>query len=69
MHAAAAESAFLRAAWPTYMAFRRGTIPFLPVAYYALDQFIRAFAMAFLNKGQDAKSTPITIPDMNRPGS
>jgi len=62
-----AAAALLRAAWPTYMAFRRGTIPFLPVAYYGLDQFIRAFAMYFLNRGEDTKTTPIEIPDMNRP--
>lgn len=62
-----AAAAFLKIAWPTYMAFRRGTIPFLPAAYYALDQFIRAFGMAFLNKGESTQSTPITIPDMNRP--
>lgn len=62
-----AAKALLRIAWPTYMAFRRGTIPFLPLAYYGLDQFIRAFAMSFLNKWQDGKTTPITIPEMNRP--
>ena len=62
-----AAAALLKVAWPTYMAFRRGTIPFLPLAYYGLDQFIRAFAMAFLNRWQDTKTTPITIPDINRP--
>lgn len=62
-------AALIRTAWPVYMAFRRGTIPFLPVAYYGLDQFIRAFAMAFLNKGKDVRTTPITIPDMNRPSN
>lgn len=62
-----AARAFIWTAWPTYMAFRRGTIPFLPVAYYGLDQFIRAFAMFFLNRGQDTRTTPIEVPVMNRP--
>nr|WP_239022041.1 oxygenase MpaB family protein [Nocardioides yefusunii] len=61
-----AAAALLRVAWPTYMAFRRGTIPFLPLSYYALDQFIRAFGMAFLNKGQSTQTTLITLPETNR---
>lgn len=62
-----AARSFIRTAWPIYMAFRRGTIPVLPVTYYAFDQFVRAFAMFFLNRGKDVKTTPIEIPDMNRP--
>lgn len=30
------------------------------------DQFIRALAMAFLNKGASGQTTPIVIPTHNR---
>ncbi len=57
----------IRTGWPAYIGFREGTVKILPLTYYMFDQFIRALAMAFLNKGQDGKTTPITIPDTNRP--
>jgi endo-cleaving rubber dioxygenase len=62
-----AAKALIRTAWPAYVGFREGTVRIMPVTYYMFDQFIRALAMAFLNKGQDGKTTPITVPDTNRP--
>ncbi len=39
----------------------------LPVGFYLFDQFIRALAMLFLNKGTSPTTTLITIPTANRP--
>ena len=61
-------AATIRAGWPTYIAFREGLIPVMPVTFRMFDKFIKALAMAFLNKGASGSTTPITIPDMNRPG-
>lgn len=63
-HAAAA---IIRTGWPAYIAFREGLLPVMPVGFYLFDQFIRALAMLFLNKGTSPKTTPITIPTANRP--
>ncbi|WP_244857533.1 oxygenase MpaB family protein [Agromyces archimandritae] len=60
-------AATIRAGWPTYIAFREGLLPVAPVSFYMFDQFVRALAMAFLNRGESGTTTPITIPDMNRP--
>lgn len=59
----------VRTGWPTYIAFREGLIPIMPVTFYMFDQFIRALAMLFLNKGGSTTTTPITIPTGNRPGA
>ena len=61
-----AAAALIRTAWPTYIAFREGLIPIMPVTFYMFDQFIRALAMLFLNKGDSGTTTPITIPTGNR---
>jgi len=61
-------AATIRTAWPTYIAFREGLIPVMPVTFRMFDKFVKALAMAFLNKGASGTTTPITIPDMNRPG-
>ncbi|KHL09106.1 UNVERIFIED_CONTAM: Latex clearing protein [Mumia flava] len=58
----------IRAGWPTYIAFREGLLPIMPRTFYMFDQFVRAIAMAFLNRGESGTTTAITIPDMNRPG-
>jgi hypothetical protein len=58
----------VRTGWPTYVAFREGLTPVLPQAFQVFDQLIRAVAMAFLNNGTSTSTTPIEIPDMNRPG-
>ncbi|WP_243060646.1 oxygenase MpaB family protein [Nocardioides sp. SR21] len=63
-----ASAATIRVGWPAYIAFREGLIPVAPAGFYVFDQLLRALAMAFLNRGQDGQTTPITIPDMNRPG-
>lgn len=61
-----ASKALIRTGWPAYVGFREGTVDLMPTTYYMFDQFIRALAMAFLNKGQDGKTTPITVPTGNR---
>ncbi|MCT9821531.1 DUF2236 domain-containing protein [Microbacterium sp. W1N] len=60
--------ATIRNGWPLYIKFREGLLPIAPVSFYIFDQLLRAIAMAFLNRGQSGLTTPITIPDMNRPG-
>lgn len=60
-------AAFIRTGWPAYIAFREGLLPVMPVGFYLFDQFIRALAMLFLNKGTSPKATLITIPTANRP--
>lgn len=60
-------AAFIRTGWPAYIAFREGLLPVMPVGFYLFDQFIRALAMLFLNKGTSPKTTLITIPTANRP--
>lgn len=50
------------------MAFREGLLPVMPVTFRLFDKFVKALAMAFLNKGGSTTTTPITIPDGNRPG-
>ncbi|OLF10628.1 Latex clearing protein [Actinophytocola xinjiangensis] len=62
-----AAAALVRTGWPAYIAFREGLIPVMPVGFYMFDQFIRAIAMLFLNKGSSSTTTPITIPTGNRP--
>ncbi|UOE44715.1 oxygenase MpaB family protein [Agromyces larvae] len=64
-----ASKAVITAGWPTYIKFREGLIPFAPLTFYMFDQFVRALAMAFLNQGSSGTTTPITIPDINRPGT
>jgi hypothetical protein len=64
-----AAAALIRAGWPTYIAFREGLLPIMPVGFYMFDQFIRALAMVFLNKGTSPAATLITIPTGNRPGA
>ncbi|MFJ8752688.1 oxygenase MpaB family protein [Streptomyces sp. NPDC102441] len=63
-----AAAALVRTAWPAFILFREGLSPVMPGAFYMLDQFIRALAMLFLNKGESGTTTPITIPTGNRPG-
>lgn len=60
-------AALVRTAWPAYILFREGLSPVMPGAFYLVDQFVRALAMLFLDKGASATSTPITIPTANRP--
>jgi hypothetical protein len=55
--------------WPIYVAFREGLVPVLPDVFRVFDQVVRAVAMAFLNGGGSTETTPIEIPDMNRPGA
>ncbi|TDV37772.1 uncharacterized protein DUF2236 [Actinophytocola oryzae] len=62
-------SALIHAGWPAYIAFREGLIPIVPAGFYLFDQFIRALAMLFLNKGASPTATLITIPTANRPGA
>lgn len=61
-------AATIRTGWPTYVAFREGLLPVMPVTFRLFDKFVKALAMAFLNKGGSTTTTPITIPDGNRPG-
>ncbi|MEW2552741.1 oxygenase MpaB family protein [Streptomyces zhihengii] len=61
-----AAAALVRTAWPAFILFREGLSPVMPGTFYMLDQFIRALAMLFLNKGSSGKTTPITIPIGNR---
>ncbi|GAB1510884.1 oxygenase MpaB family protein [Actinophytocola sp. KF-1] len=62
-----AAAALIRTGWPAYIAFREGLLPVMPVGFYMFDQFIRALAMLFLNKGTSPTTTAITIPTGNRP--
>jgi hypothetical protein len=62
-----AAKALIRVGWPAYVGFREGTVRLMPTTYYLFDQFVRALAMAFLNRGADGQTTPITVPDSNRP--
>jgi hypothetical protein len=64
-----AAAALVRTGWPAYIAFREGLLPIMPVGFYLFDQFIRALAMLFLNKGTSPTATPVTIPTANRPGA
>ncbi|ALC26912.1 MULTISPECIES: oxygenase MpaB family protein [Streptomyces] len=59
----------IRAAWPTYVAFREGLSPIVPEGLYLFDQFVRGVAMMFLNNGTSPTQTPITLPMANRPGA
>ncbi|CUU58078.1 hypothetical protein (DUF2236) [Parafrankia irregularis] len=59
----------IKIGWPSYIAFREGLLPLMPANFYLFDQLIRAIAMAFLNGGTSTQTTPIEIPDMNRPTS
>ncbi|MDS0138731.1 MULTISPECIES: oxygenase MpaB family protein [unclassified Amycolatopsis] len=64
-----AAATLIRTGWPAYIAFREGLLPIAPAGFFLFDQFIRALAMLFLNKGTSPTSTPITIPTGNRPGA
>jgi hypothetical protein len=64
-----AAAALIRTGWPAYIAFREGLLPVMPVGFAMFDQFLRALAMLFLNKGTSPTTTPITIPTGNRPGA
>ncbi|MEV5714988.1 oxygenase MpaB family protein [Amycolatopsis mediterranei] len=64
-----AAATLIRTGWPAYIAFREGLLPIAPAAFSLFDQFVRALAMLFLNKGTSPTSTPITIPAGNRPGA
>ncbi|MEU4247949.1 oxygenase MpaB family protein [Amycolatopsis sp. NPDC026612] len=64
-----AAAALVRTGWPAYIAFREGLLPIAPAGFYLFDQFVRALAMLFLNRGTSPASTPITIPTANRPGA
>jgi hypothetical protein len=64
-----AAATMIRTVWPAFIAFRAGLIPVAPVGFYMFDQFLRAIAMLFLNKGGSSTTTPITIPTGNRPGA
>jgi hypothetical protein len=63
-----AAAALVRTAWPAFILFREGLSPVMPGTFYMFDQFIRAIAMLFLNKGSSGTTTPITIPTGNRAG-
>jgi hypothetical protein len=62
-----AAAVLIHTGWPTYIAFREGLLPIMPVGFHMFDQFIRALAMLFLNKGTSPTTTLITIPTANRP--
>ena len=62
-------AATVRTGWPTYILFREGLLPVIPVGFYMFDQFLRALAMLFLNNLSSPTTTPITIPTGNRPGA
>ncbi|MET9000150.1 oxygenase MpaB family protein [Amycolatopsis sp. NPDC004169] len=64
-----AAATLIRTGWPAYIAFREGLLPIAPAGFYVFDQFVRALAMLFLNKGTSSTTTPITIPTGNRPGA
>ncbi|MFJ9083171.1 oxygenase MpaB family protein [Streptomyces sp. NPDC102384] len=61
-----ASATLIRTVWPAFILFREGLNPIAPSAFYMFDQFIRALAMAFLNKGASGQTTPIVIPTHNR---
>lgn len=61
-------AATIRTGWPAYIAFREGLMPVAPAGFYMFDQFVRALAMMFLNRGESTQTTPIELPDINRPG-
>ncbi|MFD0304454.1 oxygenase MpaB family protein [Streptomyces sp. NPDC127119] len=63
-----ASAALVRTAWPAFILFREGLSPVMPGTFYVFDQFVRALAMLFLNKGSSGTTTPITIPTGNRAG-
>lgn len=63
-----AARALIRSVWPAYVAFREGLLPVAPNSFGLFDKFVKALGMAFLNKGESGTTTPITIPDGNRPG-
>lgn len=63
-----ASAVLIKTGWPAYVAFRQGLIPVAPASFYLFDQLLKGVAMAFLNNGTSPSTTPITIPDMNRPG-
>ncbi|MFE5242195.1 MULTISPECIES: oxygenase MpaB family protein [unclassified Streptomyces] len=63
-----AAAALVRTVWPAFILFREGLSPVMPGTFYMFDQFVRALAMLFLNKGSSSTTTPITIPTGNRPG-
>ncbi|MFD7132903.1 oxygenase MpaB family protein [Streptomyces sp. NPDC059894] len=63
-----ASAALVRTAWPAFILFREGLSPVMPGTFYMFDQFVRALAMLFLNKGSSGTTTPITIPTGNRAG-
>ncbi|MGW5746055.1 oxygenase MpaB family protein [Amycolatopsis sp. NPDC003861] len=64
-----AAATLIRTGWPAYIAFREGLLPIAPAGFFLFEQFIRALAMLFLNRGTSPTSTPITIPTGNRPGA
>lgn len=61
-----AAAALVRTGWPAFILFREGLSPILPGAFYMFDQFLRALAMVFLNKGTSTTTTPIVVPTGNR---
>jgi hypothetical protein len=63
-----AAAALVRTGWPAFILFREGLSPVMPGTFYLFDQFVRALAMLFLNKGSSGSTTPITIPTGNRAG-
>ncbi|WP_236778792.1 oxygenase MpaB family protein [Agromyces seonyuensis] len=60
-------AATIRVGWPAFILFREGLNPIMPANFYLFDQLVRAIAMAFLNRATSPTTTPIVIPDMNRP--
>ncbi|MFJ3670406.1 oxygenase MpaB family protein [Streptomyces sp. NPDC090106] len=64
-----AAAALVRTVWPAYILFREGLSPVMPGSFYVVDQFVRALAMLFLNKGTSPTATLITIPTGNRPAA
>ncbi|MEV6162094.1 oxygenase MpaB family protein [Streptomyces sp. NPDC052052] len=59
-------AALIKTAWPAYILFHEGLSPIMPGTFYMVDQFVRALAMLFLNKGTSPTTTGITIPTGNR---
>lgn len=57
----------VRLGWPAFIAFKEGLNPVMPDAFYLFDQVLRGIAMLFLNEGSSHTTTPIELPDMNRP--
>ncbi len=53
--------------WPLYIKFRESLIPIMPTTFMMFDKFVKGLAMAFLNKGSSTQTTPIEVPDINRP--